>query len=479
MNHRNTTPCWKRIAEAVVAALTMSVAAVLVAQIRVTAVDPGVRGGPAGAGGPIKGLTAVQTKLFTAGQELFIQPASVKGTVPGTRKGLGPSYDGTSCGGCHSQPAIGGTSPAENPAYSMATEDGAENQIPPFLSPNGPVAEAHFIYQRDGHTLDGGVHALFVITGRRDAAGCNIQQPDFAAEMDQGNVSLRIPLGVFGDGLMDAIPDSVIIANMNSNRTLKRELGIKGVPNYDQTSTISRIGWKAADNSILLFAFEANEVELGVTNPLFPTERDETPGCQFNATPEDHVSYNQGREENGAYHRHGHDNGRPSDERASTTSSELIADFIRFLAPPTPGACPGGNDRGCWNGARQFERVGCALCHTPSMETGNSSVRALRHVRANLYSDLLLHHMGPQLADHIVAGRAQGDMFRTTPLWGVGQRIFFLHDGRTSDIVQAIEDHFSLGDSEYPPSEANSSIRRFNALSQRDQQDLVDFLRSL
>lgn len=349
----------------------------------------------------------------------------------------------------------------------MATEDGAENTIPPFLSRNGPIREAHFILEPDGHTLDGGVHALFVITGRRDAPGCNIAQPDFAQEMDEDNVSLRVPLPLFGDGLMEAIPDSAILANMNSDRALKQRLGIEGVPNYDQTSTISRIGWKASDNSILLFSFEANEVELGITNPLFPAERDETPGCQFNATPEDHEGSDQ---------HHGNAQGK---ESASLTASEMIADFIRFLAPPSRGACPGGNRLSCQRGAVLFERTGCALCHTPSMETGRSSVRALSHVKVNLFSDLLLHHMGPQLADHVVAGRAQGDMFRTTPLWGLGQRIFFMHDGRADNVVQAIEDHFSLGDSEYPPSEANAVVQRFNALSPADQQDLVDFLRSL
>jgi CxxC motif-containing protein (DUF1111 family) len=103
-----------------------------------------------------------------------------------------------------------------------------------------------------------------------------------------------------------------------------------------------------------------------------------------------------------------------------------------------------------------------------------------------LYSDLLVHHMGTNLADDITQGLATGDMFRTTPLWGVGQRIFFLHDGRTSDMLQAIYAHFSSG-SEcgdhaapcYGPSEANEVIRRFNALPSPDKQAILDFLRSL
>ena len=81
--------------------------------------------------------------------------------------------------------------------------------------------------------------------------------------------------------------------------------------------------------------------------------------------------------------------------------------------------------------------------------------------------------MGKGLADGITQGRAGPDEFRTAPLWGVGQRIFFLHDGRTSDLVEAIEDHKSQG------SEANRVIDRFNRLKPKDKQDLVNFLRSL
>ncbi len=84
------------------------------------------------------------------------------------------------------------------------------------------------------------------------------------------------------------------------------------------------------------------------------------------------------------------------------------------------------------------------------MTTGQSSVAALSNIQANLYSDILLHHMGPNLADNVSQGVAGGDEFRTAPLWGLGQRIFFLHDGRTSDLVQAIQYHFSNGNRHLP-----------------------------
>jgi hypothetical protein len=127
----------------------------------------------------------------------------------------------------------------------------------------------------------------------------------------------------------------------------------------------------------------------------------------------------------------------------------------------------------------------------PAQEIGPHVV-ALRGQAVNLYSDLLLHHMGATLADNIVQGNAGPDEFRTTLLWGLGQRLFLLHDGRTSDLMVAIQDHSSrrfsdggdnpsrdLNSYTYGPSEANRVIERFNALPESDKQSILDFLRSL
>jgi CxxC motif-containing protein (DUF1111 family) len=107
------------------------------------------------------------------------------------------------------------------------------------------------------------------------------------------------------------------------------------------------------------------------------------------------------------------------------------------------------------------------------MTTGTSYIPALSNIPANLFSDLLLHHMGSGLADGISQGGAGPDQFRSAPLWGLGQRLFFLHDGRTSDLMKAIEDHAS------PGSEANAVIRNFNGLTETQKQDVLNFLRSL
>ena len=148
---------------------------------------------------------------------------------------------------------------------------------------------------------------------------------------------------------------------------------------------------------------------------------------------------------------------------------------MRFLAPPTPAPDTPSTIRG----RQLFTDVGCALCHTPTLHTGNAAVEALRNKDVNLYSDLALHNMGQELADGISQGNAAGDEFRTAPLWGLGKRIFFLHDGRTSDLMEAIQAHASRGGARIRPSEANQVIAQFNQLPESDKQNILDFLRGL
>src|SRR5215471_21060990 len=135
--------------------------------------DPGVRDGTPGAGGPLAGLSANQTKFFNTGLERFSE-------VDAVANGLGPRFNMDSCAGCHAQPAVGGSSPAVNPQIAVASRAGARNTVPAFIMTMGPVREARFVSNPDG-SPDGGVHDLFVISGRTDAPGCNITQPDFAA----------------------------------------------------------------------------------------------------------------------------------------------------------------------------------------------------------------------------------------------------------------------------------------------------------
>jgi CxxC motif-containing protein (DUF1111 family) len=424
--------------------MALPFATVMLLQGQSGTTDPGVRGGPANAGGRISGLSEWETIFFTEGQARFVEIDSVSG-------GLGPRFNMNSCAGCHAQPSIGGTSPFTNPQVGVANLDGATNTVPFFITTNGPVREARFIFNPNG-TRDGGVHDLFTITGRSDAVGCSISQPDFNAAAANHNLIFRIPTPLFGGGLIEAIEDSTIIANMNSNLSAKKALGILGHPNTNgNDGTITRFGWKGQNKSLELFVGEAYNVEQGVTNEIFPNERDETPGCLFNGTPEDHTNFTSTTLQ-----------GVPSDVVG-------FALFIRFLAPPTPAPATGSTTAG----SNLFNHIGCALCHTPTLMTGPSSSSALNNKPVNLFSDLLVHHMGQGLGDNIIQGNAEPDEFRTAPLWGLGQRIFFLHDGRTTDLLQAIEAHASTN------SEANGVIANFNALSPSQRQGILNFLRSL
>jgi CxxC motif-containing protein (DUF1111 family) len=159
---------------------------------------------------------------------------------------------------------------------------------------------------------------------------------------------------------------------------------------------------------------------------------------------------------------------------------ENFANFQRFLAPPTPSPDTPGGATSIHRGRRQFSDIGCDLCHTPRLQTrSHTTVAALGHQDVRLFSDLLLHHMGPGLADDIIQGLSEPDEFRTAPLWGLGQRIFFLHDGRTTDLIEAIQAHRGEGGDRCGPSEANGVIDRFNALDEESKQDVLNFLRSL
>jgi len=427
--------------------------------------DPGVRGGHPHAGRPLPGLTTSQLALFKAGKDEFEE-------VEGLDDGLGPRFNLDSCVGCHSQPATGGTSPAVNPQVAVA--QAFNNVVPFFVKLDGPVHEARFKFKPDG-TRDGGVHALFVISGRadgtRDASGCDIRQEDFLTQARNDNLIFRIPTPTFGAGLIEQIPDSVIVSNSAAEGNRKAALGIFGRPHRIRMTgttnqngndgTIARFGWKAQNKSLLLFSGDAYNVEMGITNELFQTERDETSNCQFAPTPNT-VS---------------NPDGLTAAEALSAI--EKFAFFMRFLAPPTPSRDTPGGATSIANGRDLFRGIGCALCHTPTLTTGDAAVEALSNRHVHLFSDLALHNMGPGLADDIVQAQAGPDEFRTAPLWGLGQRIFFLHDGRTSDLLEAIRAHKSDGNARFTPSEANGVINNFNALNERDKQDLLNFLRSL
>src|SRR5215472_5388090 len=211
-------------------------------QTKSTPVDPGPRGGPPGAGVPLTGLTADESAFFLDGQARF---AEIEVVAKGSNNGLGPRFNSNQCFSCHSEPSIGGSSPAKNPLPGVAVLNGAKNAVPWFIVPNGPIREARF--KKSNGNADGEVHDLFVITGRTDAPGCNIAQFDFlpagsplTGQGGNTNIIFRIPTPVFGTGLIEAIPDSAILANMQADKSMKTSLGISGHPNAILSGNVNR-----------------------------------------------------------------------------------------------------------------------------------------------------------------------------------------------------------------------------------------------
>jgi len=487
--------------------------------------DSGVRSGPPGAGGKLNGLTTNEQIMFDEGLQRaiqleavcdscsdlmlgsFIDPARAKLVFQTNSAGLGTRFNGDQCLGCHNQPALGGSGgflvpnpqdpaakqrPPENPMFDLFPHrKGATNKVPSFITQFGPIREVRFVKKPDG-TPDGGVHQLFTVVGRSDIFPpgqpntCTselLPATDFEGELKNGNLRFRIPTPLFGLGILDGIQDREILGRHDATAALRKELGILGVPNRSgNDGTITRFGWKAQNKSITMFAGEAYNAEMGITTELFPQAVDETPECTFDKSePNDIVRMDDDDSRNQGFNNPKHE----------VPDWLMFGLFMRFLDGPKPVPLSPSAQRGehLFGTGPDNPGVGCVLCHTATMVTPpKSETAALQSLTVHPFSDLLTHHMGKGLADDITQGAATGDMFRSAPLWGVGQRIFFLHDGRTNDLLRAIEAHHSpaqdCADDDhaspcYGPSEANAVIKRFNSLSKSDKQAILDFLRSL
>src|SRR3984885_14830522 len=401
--------CRNKINLSIASLLVLSGTGAVVAQN--PAKDPGVRAGSVDSGTELASVVGSPAdEYFLDGKSRFQEVESVQG---GNHNGLGPRFNSNSCSSCHAQPSIGGSSPSTtaypfigpNPETLVTSENSLQNPFPSFITIDGPAREARFKFflNRDGspnqNMPDGGVHDLWVISGRSDAGSCSISQPDFAHNLKIGNVIFRIPTPVFGAGLIENIPDENILANMNANTQLKNAVGISGRPNRNgNDGRISRFGWKAQNKSLEVFSGEAYNVEMGITNEEFTNERaspDEAglpANCRLNPTPEDATDMTAIQT-----------TGVPSD----TVGFSM---FMRLLAPPTPSTTAPGGAQSIADGARLFTQIGCALCHTPTMKTGTSKFTpALNNANVNLYSDLLVHNMGNNLADGVSQGGATGD----------------------------------------------------------------------
>jgi CxxC motif-containing protein (DUF1111 family) len=457
-------------------------------------IDPGVRGGAingqAGAtpSSPLP-LASVSANtptgvldFFNNGLVRFQDQEAISG---GANNGLGPRFNFNQCAGCHSQPTVGGTGGANNPEFTAIANGiaGPNDTTPAFITAHGPTREARFpfFFNNDGsantNAPNGGVESLFTVTGLPLAKGCSLVQPSFAAAAAANNIIFRIPTPLFGAGLLENIDESTLISVQHA--AAGNNLGIRGTFNHNgNDGTIARFGWKAQNKSLLLFAGEAYNVEMGISNEMFSQDRplpgeDELgsglPANCLNLTgtgyPEDTTNFTN-------------TSGTAGTTAANATilsDIEAFAQFMRLLAPPVQSTSTPGGTSSISNGQSLFSAIGCATCHTATINSTQPSniTPSLGSTPVAAFSDLEIHHMGTGLGDNVSQGNAGGDQFRTAPLWGLGQRIFFLHDGRTTNLLAAIDAHASSG------SEANQVEANFDSLSGSQKQDVLNFLRSL
>ena len=364
-------------------------------------------------GGPLNRLTSTESKAFLAGQASFA-------TTEDPDEGLGPVFNGRSCGECHSAGALGGSS--KDITISRVTRIGGHVRgvYSDLEKVGGPVLQARSLRE---------LFADYPVGPEVVPAGTQF-------------VSHRITTPLFGAGLMEAIDDQTIVAN-----SLRRQDdGVKGEPNWITNvetgkREVGRFGWKAQLSSLHVFAGDAYLNEMGVTSATFPNEN--LPQWQAIPPGADPVQ----------------------DPEDGGDDIDLFAAFMRFMAPPAPV-----NLNRFAVGRRVFDQIKCSACHLPEMTTGFNASAALSRQRVSLYSDLLLHRMGRGLADGIEQGSAKGDQWRTAPLWGLSARVFYLHDGRATRIEDAIAEHGG---------EATAAANRFANLNRNDKSNLLAFLSAL
>jgi CxxC motif-containing protein (DUF1111 family) len=458
----------------ILALAVLSVAAVVSAQT-----DPGVQSASRGTGATIinpandpNGFTA----FFNDGLNRFQEVETVSNSA---NTGLGPRFNSNQCSSCHAQPAVGGSGAAVNPQFLFISSGVApDNTMPSFITADGPTVEARapFFLTSAGavntKAPNGGVEDLFTVAGRSDAGTCNLAQPNFAAYQAVNDLIFRIPTPTFGAGLIENLDDSTLLASQAAN--LSNTLGIAGSFNRSgNDGTITRFGWKAQNKSLHIFSGEAYNVEMGISNELFPQDRPLPEEEQSAGLPTSCLNLS------GTGYPEDTSNPTQTTNAAVLDDVSAFANFMRFLAPPPTGPVVLNGSQVSAStiaaGSALFSSIGCATCHNPSPGTTQVSnfAPALSNVPVNAFSDLEIHHMGTRLADNVAQGSADGNQFRTAPLWGLGQRIFLLHDGRTTELFTAIVDHRSSG------SEATTVINNFSKLTTTQQQEILDFLRSL
>lgn len=330
-------------------------------------------------GAPLPGLRPAELARFREGAALFHRPFTPE-------QGLGPLFNQDRCSSCHDLPALGGT------GVEIAFK--ATRWVPPATC--------------DLLTAEGGDNFQLRATPALVAAGVEREVRPAAAN---GQAALTPP-SLFGLGLVDAIPVEAIVTREDPDD--RDGDGISGRAGRTADGRVGRFGQKADVATLAEFVAIAIRTEMGLTTPDHPVEETVNGrSLPLGADP-------------------------APDPEASDSTLELLTDFVRFLALPTPAVptTAAGRDS-VRQGRRVFREIGCAGCHVPALESGRSEVR--------LYSDLLLHDMGPALADICGVGASPSE-WRTARLAGLRFRVALLHDGRAQRLEDAILLHGGEGE---------------------------------
>ena len=363
------------------------------------------------AGTPLPGVTTYESEQFVLGQALFNRTFTPE-------EGLGPLFNQVSCSSCHDLPTSGG--------------HGAE-----------PVTKVSDFDERTGCNLlkeDGGdLLQASVVPALRTAGILPERIPVSATAVTE----LRAP-ALYGIGLVGAIEDEDILIKADPDD--QDGDGISGRPGLGPDGSLGRFGNKAQHATLSEFIENAIRGEMGLTTPAHPVE--EMPNGLPLPEGSDPVP----------------------DPEIETSDLTLLSAYIGFLAQPPRRTLDSPEDQAASEEGRQiFANIGCATCHTPTLVTGNHQSSALNRKRFRIYSDLLLHDMGPELAS-ICAPGASPSEWRTTRLVGLYLRSEFLHDGRARSVRDAILMHGG---------EAESARYRFQDLTPELQQSVLLFLRTL
>lgn len=372
---------------------------------------------------PMEGLTSAQLKSHLDGDEAFGETFTVA-------TGLGPVFNQTSCLNCH--PDEGRAHPSTNLIrFGRLRGDGTFDPMTEFGGP-----------QLQNRSIPG--------------------YPEETLPAEATGISERGGPIVVGLGLVEAIPDAVILANEDPNDADGD--GISGRANFVEAPVylnlgadkvlrdgkyLGRFGRKATSIDLLHQTVTAYKQDIGITTDFAPEDI-------FNPAIGNAIG------------------DRVADPELPAETVLNVVLYLQTLRPPLRRNVDAPEVQ---QGDQIFADIGCAACHIPEMETGPNPIAPLAFQKVRLYSDLLLHDMGPELADDFHEGEATGTEWRTTPLWGLGivenllgGTPFYLHDGRTSDLVEVIRLH---------QGEAQGASDRFFELSQEEQNALLAFLRSL